>query len=640
MIHARAPSSFRADGKIRGDYGSAWRNSTAEDATSFASALQKLRARGYAECSLARMRSIAVSAALLLVSVPASAGPIAIENAREGNKGWDISRFGNAQADGVVDLYPAQWSIRRGETVRLRVRSTSTWSLRVYRLGWYGGAGAREVLSFADRAADPQPYPRPDPGTGLNAAGWHDSLSFPTDGSWAPGLYVARADHSSGKQAMTFFAVRDDDLSTRMPILIAITTATHQAYNAWPGASRGGKSLYGFNSSGGQAVKVSLDRPYLVGGGTADVLRYEYPFLRWAEKNAWDVAWCTEEDLARDPSLLNGRRVFVISGHWEYLSKGTYDAVQTARDAGTNLLIMSGDTIAWQVRLEDGGKTMVGYKESWTDDPEHRAGVAAAEAGKSEEARAHFRIVTRGWKNLGHFPRYGIDERRPASGFLGVQSAGAMGPNGPWGDFVVRAADHWLFAGTGMKNGDLIEGVMGYEYDSLYEGDPEWAKFIPPGRIKLASNIHRRTRDEVGGAAYHRVASGAETVALGAVNFAYALDGYASPWSSEDERAQKMIDNALRRWTAGAPPPSTATDAGLEPSDIEPTIAGDAGVALIEDASAPASPNDVVPPEPNPEPTGSSCNLGRTGSAASVVVLAMLALAAHLRRASARSARE
>ncbi len=587
------------------------------------------------------MRLAAASISMLLfVSMRASAGPIGDENARGGTKGWDVTRYGNAQADGVIDLYPGQWSIRRGETVSLRVRSTATWSLHVYRLGWYGSAGAREVLSFADRPADPQAFPTPDPATGLNHAGWKESLSFPTDASWTPGLYVARADHASGKQAMTFFVVRDDDLGTRMPILFAVTTATHQAYNAWPGASRGGRSLYGFNSSGEQAVKVSLDRPFLVGGGTADVLRFEYPFIRWAERNGWDVAWCTEEDLARDPSLVNGRRVFGISGHWEYVSRGTYDAVQAARDAGTNLLIMSGDTIAWQVRIEDGGKTQVGYKESWTSDPEHIAGIAAARAGKLDEARAHLRLVSRGWKNMGYFPDYGIDERRPAIGFLGVQSAGAMGPNGPWGDFVVRAADHWLFEGTGMTNGDFIYGVMGYEYDSLYEGDPAWSKFVPEGRVKLASNIHQRTREEVGGSAYYRAASGAEVVALGAIDFSYALDGYASPWKSEDPRAQKMVDNAFRRWTAGAPPPS-APDAGVEPSDIEPS-GEDAGVAIGDDASVAPIPDadaGVSNLGTDAEQAGGGCDLGRTGSATSLIVLAVIALAA-ARMANARNARE
>lgn len=543
-------------------------------------------------------RTICSAIALLGLAIHgiASAGPVAIENALPGSEGWDLksSRLGNAQASGVIDLYPAAWSIARGETVRLKVRSTSSYSIHVYRLGYYDGAGARQVLSLPDRTADVQPYPTgTDPATGLAAAKWHDSVSFPTHTGWVPGLYVARADHASGLQAMTFFVVRDDALPTRMPILVSVTTATHQAYNAWPGASRGGKSLYGFNSSSGrpsesgsnQAVKVSLDRPYLVGGGAADLVRYEYPFLRWAERNGWDVAWCTDEDLARDPKIAIGRRVLAISGHWEYLSRGSYDTVEAARDAGTNLLVMSGDTLAWAVRIEDSGRTMVSYKENWSKDPVLALGRAAAAAGNKEVAREHFKNVTRGWKQMGNHPEYGIDERRPALRLIGVQSAGAMGPSGPWGYLRIEAADHWLFAGTGLANGDTIDDVMGYEFDNFTDVDGDFSAFVPPGRIKLGV-IHRRNGAPVGGAAYHKVASGAEIVALGATNFAFALDDYSAGWGdAESPAAQKMIDNALRRWTAGAPTPSVGEPPAGEP---ETDPGRDAGTPEMDSSAPPA----------------------------------------------------
>lgn len=554
------------------------------------------------------MRRIILSTVFLLaLHGVAGAGPIAIENARPGHAGWDLqpSRLGNAQASGVIDLYPAAWSIARGETVRLKVRATASYSVQVYRLGWYDGAGARRVLELADRPADPQPYPTgTDPATGLAAAKWHDSVSFATDSGWAPGLYVARADHASGAQAMTFFVVRDDGLTTRMPILVSVTTATHQAYNAWPGASRGGKSLYGFNSSASiptesgsnQAVAVSFDRPFLVGGGAADLVRYEVPFLRWAERNGWDVAWCTDEDLARDGKLVSGRRVLAVSGHWEYLSRPAYDTVEAARDAGVNLLVMSGDTLAWAVRLEDGGRTMVSYKENWKRDPVLALGLDAAASGDKAAAREHLGSVTRGWKKMGYHPELGIDLRRPAMRLLGVQSAGAMNPSGPWGSLRIEASDHWLFEGTGLGKGDTIEDVMGYEFDNFTDVDGDFSSFVPPGRIKLGV-IHRRSGDPVGGAAYHRAASGAEVVALGATNFAYALDGYSAAWKgAEQASAQRMIDNALRRWTAGAPTPSVGEPpAGELPSDA--AVSSDAAVASDAAVSSDATvPSDATPP--------------------------------------------
>ena len=36
------------------------------------------------------------------------------------------------------------------------------------------------------------------------------------------------------------------------------------------------------------------------------------------------------------------------------------------------------------------------------------------------------------------------------------------------GDWVVAKAKHWMFEGTGLKNGDRIPGLIGWEY----HGDP------------------------------------------------------------------------------------------------------------------------------------------------------------------------
>lgn len=467
---------------------------------------------------------------LVLVPALARAGLVADENAKTGTGEWEVLHDGTVAQTGVIDLYPAAWSVKRGETVRLKVRSTTSYSLRVYRLGFYGGVGAREVLALSDRAADPQPYPSAaDPKTGLIAAGWHDSLSFVADGGWLPGLYVAKIVQPDGRAAMTYFTLRDDGAAPKLPILLVVTAATHQSYNGWPGPSRGGKSLYGFNSSSmvpadsisTQAVKVSLDRPYLAGAGTADLLRYEYPFVRWAEKNGFEVAYCNDDDFERDPSLAKGRRALVISGHWEYVSRAMYDAFENARDAGTNLMFLSGDTLAMQIRFEDSGKTLVGYKEGWANDPEHLAGEQAYRAGKLDEAKAHYLKVSRGWKALGYFPSRGIDLRRPGMRITGVQSNGGLKPVlGPWGHLEITSTAPWFFEGTGFKVGDIVKNVMGYEYDSIVAEDRYFDPFRPPGLVKTGALVRRSDGFEVGSTAYYKHPSGADVVSWSAVNFA------------------------------------------------------------------------------------------------------------------------
>ncbi|MGZ5971644.1 MAG: N,N-dimethylformamidase beta subunit family domain-containing protein, partial [Polyangiales bacterium] len=354
---------------------------------------------------------------------------------------------GTAFAAGVVDVYPAAWSIARGEPITLKVRSTTSYSVHVFRLGWYGSLGSREVATVTGRPADPQPYPSADPVYGRTDASWHDTDVIPTDSSWTPGVYVARIVRADGLQAATYVVIRDDGSAVRAPILLVIGTATDQAYNGWPGMDRGGKSLYGFNSSAvqpeksvssNQAVIVSNDRPYLVGFGLGDVIFYEYPFIRWLEGHGYDVAYAIDQDLQFRPDVAKGRKVISESGHAEYWSRPMRDTVTAARDEGTNLLLLTGDTISWQVRFEDGGRTMIGYKESWVNDPEQLAGVAAWNAGDQQGAQDHFAIVSRGWASVGDYPKFGLTAHEPGMTLVGLHSGGAFGPNGPWGDLIIE----------------------------------------------------------------------------------------------------------------------------------------------------------------------------------------------------------
>jgi hypothetical protein len=527
------------------------------------------------------------------ISASASAGFIADENAKPGTE-WQPKSDGTSCGSGVADVYPAQWSIARGETIRLKVRSTTAYSLHVYRLGFYGGSGAHEVATRTGLSADAQPYPTADGVTGITRASWHDSVTVPTDAGWTPGIYVARIDQTGGAQAATFFVIRDDGFAPRPRILVVVGTNTHQAYNAWPGPMRGGKSLYGFNSSESsisdgdlnQAVKVSYDRPFFVGTGLADLGNYEVPYLRWLEKNGWDVAYATDQDLHADPGLVSGRNVITLGTHWEYVSRGMVEHMRAARDAGVNLLFLTGDTISYQVRFEDGMETMVGYKESWRHDPENIAGDDARSAGNLAEAKSHYRMVSRGWRNVGN----PLTNGEPGMLLTGVHSAGAFGPSGPWGDLVIEHPEHWIYEGTGFSAGDRITRVMGYEFDSAELGNPEWDPFRPEGQVILGTIVRPSTGEKRGNASYYRAKSGAEVVALGAVEFAWALDRSASTWGdSTDARAQRMITNALTRFTSGAPP--VEVDAGPPPED-DASVSTDASVSVddaspVDDASVP-----------------------------------------------------
>ena len=595
-----------------------------------------------------------LATALVTLAESADAGVIASENANPGFGGWPVQADGTANGAGVVDVYPASWSIAPGERIDLKVRSTSSYDVRILRLGWYGGSGARQLALLTGFGADPQPYPSTDGTFGLAEARWHTSVSLVADGSFTPGLYVARVERPDGYQAETFFTVRDD--AQPSPILLVVSSNTHQAYNCWPGPSRSGKSLYGFNSSPTtpsaditgltQAVKVSNDRPFFVGGGTADVSNYEYPFLRFLEKHGWDVGYATDQDIDQRPQILNGRRAVIFVGHSEYWTRAAYDHVLAARDAGTNFMFATGDTISWQVRYEAGlggpTSTMVGYKESHIHDPEEKAGNSARIAGDIATARAHYRMVSRPWKTLAYYPDLGIDERRPGMLMTGVQSAGiirdaAGAPKDyPWGDLVVTNSRHWLFAGTGMHYGDRIKGVMGYEVDSTLQGNTSFDPWRPAGQLRLAS-IKQSADDKIKGAVgYYQAPSGAEVVSFGAIAFSWALDDFAQQASyggasSHDARAEQMVNNALGRWTGNKP--AMMLLGHDESSELDPK-------AHLEDPL----PDEVTAredPSAKGSASGGGCALDRDGAAnhggALGVALGLGALAWVSRRRRARA---
>jgi MYXO-CTERM domain-containing protein len=594
---------------------------------------------------------VALFVAPLLLSATASAGIIADENAKSGWGRWPVTRDGTANGAGVVDVYPGRWSLAAGETLRLKVRSTAGYNVRILRLGWYGGATSRQIAFRSGLSADTQPYPFPDSKYGMAQAGWHDTVTFSTSG-WLTGMYVARVERSDGYQAETIFTVRDDN-GPRMPILLVTTISTHQAYNAWPHARRGGKSLYSFNSSSShpteslshltQAVKVSFDRPFLVGGGTGDFGNYEYPMVQYLEENGWDVAYAQDADLHVNPSIAKNRKAVIISGHSEYWTRGMFDAALSSRDSRVNWFISSGDTLSWQVRFESGPagpySTMVGYKESWVKDPVQKLAASLRSQGRYSEAAAQYRYVTRGWKNLAYYPEQGIDERRPGMIMTGVMSAGiirnadgSIKGSYPYADLRVTNPSHWIFSGTGISFAYRIPGIMGYEVDSTLASNSYFDPWRPANQFRLGQ-IRQVSDDKIkGSSAIYRKSfsdgSRAEVVAMGAIDFAWGLSDFPHP-GTENFVAKRMVKNALTRWTA----PGFGTSAYVyEPeedgNDLDPTPDPD---------GQPHEQEPIV----NEESEGSSaegfgCSMSAKSSDATVVGLTIaglgLALAARRRR--------
>src|SRR5436305_8400220 len=93
-----------------------------------------------------------------------------VENAKPGTSDWRIS---NAGKDGQLEGYADKVSAQQGETVRLFV-STKDPGFRVeaYRVGYYGGLGARLVWKSAQLPGHVQNTPQRDKETNMSEALW------------------------------------------------------------------------------------------------------------------------------------------------------------------------------------------------------------------------------------------------------------------------------------------------------------------------------------------------------------------------------------------------------------------------------------------------------------------------------------
>ena len=308
------------------------------------------------------------------------ANAVVAENCQAGDTDWPMAQG----PDPSIQGYTADISVNRGETVTFKVKTDAlSYRIDIYRLGYYGGTGARKVGSVPVSLTQEQDQPAcvTEAATGLVDCGtWLPSASWPS-GTATSGIYIAKLVRTdtgftgSGENHMVF-VVRDDQRHS--DLLAQTSDTTWQAYNRY-----GGASLYcggPVSNAGtaydcpGRATKVSYNRPF----DTPDhdpnswVLYAEYPMVRWLEANGYDVAYAAGVDSDRFPAHLKDHKAFLSVGHDEYWSGAQRANVEAARDAGVSLAFFSGNEVFWKTRYEDSNadgsttpyRTLVSYKET------------------------------------------------------------------------------------------------------------------------------------------------------------------------------------------------------------------------------------------------------------------------------------
>jgi len=379
--------------------------------------------------------------------------PVTRENARPGDADWRLERpqIELPYRSRAIEGFASRTSVRAGETIDVCVSMNPAGRFRceVYRLGYYGGAGARKVRSYGPQPAGPQP----DPPLGVKRVRdcrWAPSLHIEVEDSWLSGVYLAKlsAEGDGGAQSYAIFIVRDD---RRADFLFQCSDFTWQAYNRWPdhfALYDDGKSEWYW----GGGVQVSFNRPYglycqnFVDGhgslGAGEFLLWEFPFAYWLEQHGFDVTYISNLDTHRDPDGLDRAAGFLSVGHDEYWTMEMFRHVQAAIGRGLNVGFFSGNAVCGRIGLgPDAGGT--------GDRAFERVGVFGPPGGTHEFVAM---------ESLRH-------DRPYANELIGAHSTGPVTGGADW---VCRKPEHWVFAGTGMKRGDGIPGLVGWEW----HGDP------------------------------------------------------------------------------------------------------------------------------------------------------------------------
>ncbi len=308
------------------------------------------------------------------------ANPVACENLLPGTPQsvWDISKGEGTTIQG----FAAPFSVNIGQTIQFKIESPATsYAIDIYRMGYYGGDGARLVTSLTPNisVSQNQPACNTNAVTGLtDCSNWGVSASWAVPTTAVSGVYFAhiyRTDGTSDENQIPF-VIRND--ASHSDIIFKTSDETWQAYNDW-----GGNSLYSGTatqtanspSAAGRAVAVSYDRPFATRFDTPfgqDFFFYaEFPMIEFLEENGYDVTYTDGASVAADTGgvILSQHKVFMSTGHDEYWSGPEVANVTAARNRGLNLAFFSGNEIYWKTRWASDAagmpyRTLITYKES------------------------------------------------------------------------------------------------------------------------------------------------------------------------------------------------------------------------------------------------------------------------------------
>ncbi len=364
----------------------------------------------------------------------------------------------------MIRGYPRTPSVFPGETLTLHV-STDSPSFRV-EFHRQGATLVPMTLDDLPRTGHHLPDGPPD-----RDWGW-PAYHFDLPASWPPGVYVAMLveigadgtetapdrDSTFARSAKALFVVRHRGPVPPGTPLYKLAWATYVAYNATGYGSLYSEAVWsrdeprpGFKvtwrrpgcGTGGEVMDASPADVYSPDSDRQTFEHWDAPFVRWLEDGGYAPHYCTDWDLHREPDLAEGYDLLLSAGHDEYWSPGVRERFRRQLERGGNIAFFTGNTCFWRVHFTDDDTAIT---------------CAKVAPGTRETAR---------WE------RDSWAEQEPEAALTCV----SYELGGGWWDrarqvlgYTVQHAGHWVFAGTGLKEGgvfgdDDTHPLVGYEVD-------------------------------------------------------------------------------------------------------------------------------------------------------------------------------
>lgn len=464
------------------------------------------------------------------------------ENRQPGTTDWQLTRVRvneGAYRTSLIEGYCSRQSVTQGEKIQVFVstKPVRDFRLDIYRMGYYGGTGGCLKKSFGPVRGQTQAVPEIGPAPGrIRECQWEPSIEFTIPQDWVSGVYLGKlttiptSPSEPYWQSYIIFIVTDD---RRADFLFQCSDNTWQAYNRWPV----NESLY-THPDGAHApdVAVSFERPYgkyvqifdhPLSIGSGEFLLWEYPLAYWMEQQGYDVTYGSNLDTCQ-PEFVKRCRSFISVGHDEYWDKKQYEAVEAALNSGTNLIWLCGNSVFIDSPFTDSAAGQPGRRIS-------RAGCFGKL--RQDEVESYSSLFA-GLQSTAP------DERR----IMGVRS---VVPFNGGGDWTCRNAGHWLFEKTGMKNGDSIPGLVGWEHHGEPDETLNGLEVVASGSIWSGGTREGRYEAVVFTGPQGNIVFNASTI-FWAQGLA-APPGHIIPWShfsrphGPDQRVQQITRNVFDR---------------------------------------------------------------------------------------------